>query len=608
MTQRFTILLILSVCIAVFSFFSLQKQEDLPLQVKQLYKKQCGEFAASIKKLQQLAAEGNEKKLQDQFVRMRLVYKKTEVFTEYFFSFYATKLNGPPIPFFEEAEADAALNLPGGMQVIEEILFPQYKYGKKKELVTELNELARYATELPSINESFSFTDATVFDAIMEELYRITAMGITGFDSQTAQNSLPECAAAIQSLQQYTALYKNMFIAKMPDVYDTLQLHFKKAIQYLDANKNFNQFNRLYFIKTFLNPITKLTGAFKTAYTLTDSNAGLYYSAIKKNNTLFAKDAFNANRFIDDYATSAEKIELGRMLFFEKQLSANNSRSCASCHQPNKAFTDGLPTSLALDGHTRLPRNAPTILNAALQRNLFADSRSRNLEEQVMQVLNSNTEMHGSAQKAAEKIIASENYKAIYSKAYPAAQTSMAALNICNAIACYERTLIALNSRFDRHMNGDNLLTENEVNGFNIFMGKAKCGTCHFMPLFGGAKPPRYYYMESEVIGVPANKNKKNAVLDNDSGRYHYTGYNIHLFSFKTPSLRNAALTAPYMHNGIYNTLEEVIDFYNDGGGKGLGIAPKNQSLPFDKLGLTFKEKKDLAAFIKSLTDTATAH
>ena len=135
-------------------------------------------------------------------------------------------------------------------------------------------------------------------------------------------------------------------------------------------------------------------------------------------------------------------------------------------------------------------------------------------------------------------------------------------------------------------------------------MGKAKCGTCHFLPLFSGAKPPRYYYIESEVIGVPATPNKKNAQLDKDLGRYAITGLSLHKFSFKTPTIRNAALTAPYMHNGVFNTLEEVIDFYDNGGGKGLGIAPANQTLPFDQLHLTEGEKRDLISFIKSLTDT----
>jgi cytochrome c peroxidase len=153
-------------------------------------------------------------------------------------------------------------------------------------------------------------------------------------------------------------------------------------------------------------------------------------------------------------------------------------------------------------------------------------------------------------------------------------------------------------------MRGKQVLNQNEINGFNLFMGKAKCGTCHFMPLFSGAKPPRYYYNESEVIGVPDTKNKVNAILDEDEGRFAVTGIPIHKFAFKTNTLRNIALTAPYMHNGVFKTLDEVLEFYNNGGGKGLKIAPGNQTLPFEKLNLSKTEQQYIISFLKTLTDT----
>jgi cytochrome c peroxidase len=153
-------------------------------------------------------------------------------------------------------------------------------------------------------------------------------------------------------------------------------------------------------------------------------------------------------------------------------------------------------------------------------------------------------------------------------------------------------------------MRGQPVLNRAEINGFNLFMGKAKCGTCHFMPLFSGTKPPRYYYTETEVIGVPDKNNSTKNKLDEDEGRFAVTGLPVHKFAFKTSSLRNIALTAPYMHNGVFKTLEEVISFYNNGGGKGLKIAPKNQTLPFEKLSLTAIEKKNIISFLKTLTDT----
>ena len=148
-------------------------------------------------------------------------------------------------------------------------------------------------------------------------------------------------------------------------------------------------------------------------------------------------------------------------------------------------------------------------------------------------------------------------------------------------------------------MRGNESFSEDEEAGFNLFAGKAKCATCHFIPLTNGTVPPSFMKSESEVLGVP-NKNKK---LDADLGKFELTKAEIHRHSFKTPTIRNIALTAPYMHNGVFKNLEEVVDFYNDGGGKGLGFNLPNQTLPEDKLNLTSLEKQQLIAFMRTLTD-----
>ena len=595
----FTLLFI----IAVFSFF-ITIPASPAKEVKEYYLHKADNFIKEATGLQAAILHGNEKKMQQQFLRTRGAYKQIEAIVEYYFDFYAVKLNGGPIPFFEEDEPDTPENEANGMQVIEGLIFPNFKLENKVELKTQIDEMVRLAIELPTINESFEFNDANIFDALTEEVYRITALGITGFDSQTALNALPEIAASLNGIKGFLSFYKTKFDEKLPGKYRQLIRTITNAVLYTKQHSQFNTFDRLKFITTYLNPISKIIGEYKTVYNLPDNPSPMYYSAIKKNNTLFQQGAFSPYRFLDDFTTTPKKIEFGRQLFFEKRLSSNNQQSCGSCHQPKKAFTDGLKTSAALDGHSPLKRNAPTIWNAALQRNLFADSRSRSLEDQVLQVLNNSQEMHGSAKKVADKILQIELYKQLYQDAYPGNAGKDTVTNICNAIASYERTLITLNSRFDKQMNGKLVLNKSEINGFNLFMGKAKCGTCHFMPLFSGAKPPRYYYIESEVIGVPAGVDKLKSKLDNDSGRYLITQSKIHLFSFKTPTLRNVALTAPYMHNGVFKTLEEVVDFYNNGGGKGLKIAPENQSLAFDKLNLTVKEKKDIITFMRSLTDT----
>jgi cytochrome c peroxidase len=139
-------------------------------------------------------------------------------------------------------------------------------------------------------------------------------------------------------------------------------------------------------------------------------------------------------------------------------------------------------------------------------------------------------------------------------------------------------------------------------------MGKAVCGTCHFAPIFNGTVPPDYKDSESEVLGVPENPYVKKPKIDTDEGRgaallKEKVFYNQ--YAFKTPTVRNSALTFPYMHNGSYKNLEDVMDFYNKGGGKGIGIVLEHQTLPFDELKLTNKEMKDVIAFMNALTDTS---
>jgi cytochrome c peroxidase len=169
-----------------------------------------------------------------------------------------------------------------------------------------------------------------------------------------------------------------------------------------------------------------------------------------------------------------------------------------------------------------------------------------------------------------------------------------------NAIGSYVRSLVFLNSRFDEYMRGDKkAMSPEEVNGFNLFMGKAKCATCHYMPLFNGSFPPRYTLIESEVIGVPQTIDGK--AIDSDMGRYDILKVDAFKHAFKITTVRNAALTAPYMHNGVFKTLEQVMDFYNKGGGAGLGYKVDNQTLAPDKLNLTSKESDEIIAFIKSL-------
>ena len=306
-------------------------------------------------------------------------------------------------------------------------------------------------------------------------------------------------------------------------------------------------------------------------------------------------------RRIAHYFLNPEKIILGKTLFEDPILSGTGTRSCRSCHEPAMAFTDGLAKNKSLGKNGLLKRNTPTLINAALQPALFYDLRVNSLEDQSITVVQSSEEMQGSMRKTAERLWENKTYRDLFSAAFPKKNRgSIDTMEVMNAIGSYVRSLVRLNSRFDEYMRGNKTaMNREEISGFNLFMGKGKCATCHFMPLFNGSFPPAYTTMESEVIGVPAADGKKE--IDPDPGRYDVTPFGFFRHAFKTPTIRNAARTAPYMHNGVYASLEQVVDFYNKGGGAGMGLKVENQTLPFDKLELSDREQKDIVAFIKSL-------
>ena len=294
---------------------------------------------------------------------------------------------------------------------------------------------------------------------------------------------------------------------------------------------------------------------------------------------------------------------IGKILFFDPILSGNNQRACASCHNPNNAFGGAEDFNLNFTKTGKLKRNSPPLVNAFLQKSFFYDGRSLQLEEQANSVLENHQEMFAQPEDIIYKLKQSPEYKKYFSEAFKNSEdTSITYYAILKSLSEFERCLISLDSRFDKYIRGDKKqLTANEIKGYNIFSGKALCGSCHFFPLFNGVVPPFYGDNEFEVIGVPKSKNSKE--VDPDSGRYNVTKNTIHLHSFKTPGIRNAEKTAPYMHNSIFKTIDEVLDFYNKGGGNGLGSNIPNQTLPFDSLQLSKQELNCVKAFISSLSE-----
>lgn len=580
--------------LALCLFFSCKESETSKATIKQDLLIDLTKLSNEISQFQKLVNTNSaQKEILEQFKKSRLFYKKVEWAIEYFVPETARFMNGPAQ---DEMELEENRSFePHGFQVMEEMIYPEYNPESKEDLTRELNIFQSNIKQLKSTFEVIAISDDYVLDAIQQNVFRVITLGITGFDSPILQSSILEAGQSLivipGSLEKINANTKSI---------DELKKLTSKAQKYCQEHNNFNAFNRAVFISDYLNPISKKLKAFQKEKNIKNVKKS---SPLKPTiETLFDKDAFDVNAFVlsNEYNFTEEKEALGEKLFYDKSLSKNNDRSCATCHHPEKAFTDGLKTNVSLTG-SNLVRNTPTLTYASLQNAQFWDMRQLDLEKQSVDVIQNKDEMHGSMENIHAKILLDADYVKLFKNAYP--KTSKAeAWQIQNAIASYVRSLNAFDSRFDEYMRGNkNVLNNQEIEGMNLFMGKAKCATCHFTPLFNGTVPPSYSKTEHEVIGTPNEASGKS--LSPDKGRYLYNQMPQLVGAFKTPTVRNAAITAPYMHNGVFKTLEEVVSFYNKGGGQGLGYEVENQTLPFDKLNLTVKEEKALVAFMKTLTD-----
>lgn len=278
---------------------------------------------------------------------------------------------------------------------------------------------------------------------------------------------------------------------------------------------------------------------------------------------------------------SIAKVELGRFLYFDKRLSADDSVSCASCHDPRFAFTDGSAVSKGIKGQTGT-RSAPTILNRAYALAQFWDGRAGSLEEQAQGPMANPIEMGNTHNAIVDRLKTIAGYRPLFGKAYGTGEIDID--RVAMAIASFERTLLSGNAPYDRYKQGDKkAMSPQQVRGMSVFFDKAQCDKCH-----EGANFTLNAYAN---IGVGMDK------ADPDTGRYAVTRDPRDWGVFKTPTLREVAHTAPYMHDGSLATLDDVVEFYNKG-----GVPNKNLDANIKPLHLTDQQKKDLVAFLNALS------
>jgi len=301
----------------------------------------------------------------------------------------------------------------------------------------------------------------------------------------------------------------------------------------------------------------------------------------------------------DKNPQTPEKIALGQTLFFDRRLSGDGTMSCATCHIPELAFSDGQDISMSYPT-TRNWRNAPTLMNVAFQKQLFYDGRAKTLEDQALFPMMSAFEMNKNLEYLEEHIRQVPEYVDAFSKVFNGEVTKE---RTAMALASFERTLISKNAPLDKYLNGgENALSREALKGLQVFTGKGKCIDCHYGVnlddnRFHALHVPENPKLQNDpmviatmrfVAKVYHYEDYRN--LKEDPGRYLITKDKKDWKAFRTPTLREISKTSPYMHNGVFDTLDEVIDFFDKGGGEGnTAVKP---------LGLSVAEKRYLKTFL----------
>ncbi|WP_396589988.1 cytochrome-c peroxidase [Allomuricauda sp. R78024] len=565
--------------------------------VKDYYLKHITDAITALDELSKLPMTSDGAKVV--FQKARISFKKAESYASYLNPGVGHRANGPALPVV--TDDSQKILLPVGLQKIEESIYEgeesETRYKEEVSItIGMLKNLQNYIRDREVTPQRF-------FIATHQQLMRIISLSISGFDTPVSQLGLNETIVSLESLKEvYTKSIGKIILNKNQELDLQFQNNIEKAVGFVKSNTNFETFDRYTFIRQYMNPITRDWVAIRKESKLWVgvNNKPFNFDAP----TFFEEDSFNVEFFTPaiNRNPTEKKIALGKKLFFDPKLSQNGKMACVTCHNPNKAWADGIALNLDKNGKL-LQRNTPTLINAAFQQSFFWDGRSPNLLDQITSVFTNDKEFDSSVHEFSTEILADTTYIPLFKDAYGG--ISARNTEIIRAISSYISTLNAFNSKFDKNIRSEeDTFTEEEKLGFNLYMGKALCATCHFIPLTNGTVPPFFTEHEKEVVGVPETSSNK--TLDDDLGFYwrHNEELEVHRGMFKTPTIRNAELTGPYMHNGVYKSLEEVINFYNLGGGGGLGFDLPYQTLPFDNLQLSELEEKALVAFIKTLTDT----
>lgn len=595
--KRDKLLTMLLLCCFVWIAASIQKEDEIGVANGVVYFKiELRRFAGSCKILETAVADINQDSVsvtraKNALVQCRLDYKKVSFFLSYFFPSETNFYNAAPKTEVEEPELE--LVEPMGLQYLEALLFEENVCQNKAKLIEQVHILTSSVNDLPALLYDFIATDAQILESVRIELIRSSTLSISGFDAPLLKSSMAELEVSHMAMKEVLKPYIKLKPKNGKAIDDLLN----GSILYLKAHQDFDSFNRMQYLLDYALPLQKklhlLINELKLSINTTQF---LNYEA---------DNIYMANALKPFTPANENLVALGERLFSDPKLSGNLKVSCATCHQKDNYFTDLLPRSGSLLKDSILKRNTPTLLYSGWQHSQFWDGRAASLNEQVRDVLFNKLEMGGSEHLLSQNIIKSKVYAKDFVALFPKVKIKkMGANEISMAISAYISKLGLMNAAFDQQIQSKSkAMTTQQIEGFNLFMGKAQCGTCHFPPFFNGLIPPFYERSEVEILGTTKDGDFQKPQLDTDFGRFDLYQINYYKSAFKTPTVRNSAKTFPYMHNGGFKDLTQVVEFYNLGGGKGLGLDVPDQTLSAMPLKLTKAEVASIVAFMESLTD-----
>lgn len=605
------VILILSAAVFCLSFGLRQKKEYATLYSASLNEfKQAQDQLRSTIKQSDLSKDGDRKKIIDQIKQNRSKLKALDFWLRYLEPIAYKKINGP-LPVEWETETFEKYEPPyrrqGGGLTLAELSLEEEAVQKDDVLALIDTSIAAVQTfEADSITSQLS-SYHHFFLANRLYLLNLAAIYTTGFECPDTSEIIPEIRAMSLAVKNIYTNFNTSF-PSTPLSKEYLDANDKLIAFVNDQASAFSSFDHFSFIKDFVNPLFRMNQQFINRYqvrTISQVDISLENEVY----SIFDKRLYHAQNnkgifsLIEDEKMLAEIKKMGKLLFYDPILSGNNKRSCASCHKPTEYFTDTiLTTAFQFDQQKHLPRNSPSLINSVYNHLIMLDGKHISLQGQARDVIQNPQEMNSNEKELIKKVLSCKEYKDAFKKfaARTPEEKNISLEHIVAAITFYYADFSNYYSPFDDAMDKTYTLSNEAKRGFNLFMSKAQCGTCHFVPQFNGVKPP-FTGSEFEVIGVPADSNYHK--LSGDKGRYAINPVNEMMNAFRSGSIRNIAYTKPYMHNGVFQTLEQVIDLYDAGGGSGKNLKVENQTLSTESLHLTKEEKNDLLAFMHSLNE-----